>query len=746
MIPYSANPNRLKDYYRTGTNFTHSVALSGGNEKGSFRASISSTDADGIEPTDEYKRKIANIGINHNITDKLNLSMNVNYSHENAINPPQLGTQGNGSMNFLTRISTSVPLWLMRDHAFAPNGTEYRVASWSTIRNPYYAAQAGQYYEEIRNRLLATATLRYQFTDNLYLQGRYNYDSFTNQREYKTPGGIGTTNPFNGDGTYRGGYGVREDHNVDVNADFLLGYSKTFDKLSVDVSAGGNTYRISDKYVQGEASNFVVRDLFSLDNGTIRNPENGFGTSRTNSLYGLVDIGYDNTFFLNVTGRNDWFSHLNPENNDVFYPSVSGSIVLSELLPKADWLNYAKVRGSWAETGSISGVGRYEGLLSYEIDNNQFNGQTTAGIDGGDAPNSTLTPFKIEEKEIGLELRMLNNRLRVDLGVFEKISSDQILDVQLSAASGYEETKQNLGSLKNSGVEMLFEYSPIQTENFNWTTSWNHTFMDSEVLSLGTNPDGTAIEDRLVIDFNRTGNEFLGQLHYTVGKQMNQLYIRKFLRNDAGQKILSSDGRFQATEDYHAVGSANPDMIGGWTNTFNYKNFSLGVFIDYKFGGKVLSSTLLNMTRQGHSKLSLEGRREGENGLLVEGVQNTGTEENPVYVENTTVVPQEDLQTFYSNYRSFQVGEPFLFNSDFVKLRNITLSYNFTDVIRKVESLKFLKSLSLTASARNVAILYKDIPNLDPEAIQSSGDTRVGYENSSMPTVRSFSFSLNAKF
>ena len=160
--------------------------------------------------------------------------------------------------------------------------------------------------------------------------------------------------------------------------------------------------------------------------------------------------------------------------------------------------------------------------------------------------------------------------------------------------------------------------------------------------------------------------------------------------------------------------------------------------MDYKLGGTVLSSTLLNMTRQGHSMLSLEGRREGENGLVFPGVyQSSG-------LPNTTAVT--DLQGFYGDYRNLQIGDPFTFKSDFVKLRSISLSYDLTDAFRKVSFLGFVKGLMLTASCRNVAIFYKDLPNLDPEALQSSGDTRAGYENSSLPTTRNYMFGLNVKF
>jgi hypothetical protein len=297
--------------------------------------------------------------------------------------------------------------------------------------------------------------------------------------------------------------------------------------------------------------------------------------------------------------------------------------------------------------------------------------------------------------------------------------------------------------LKNSGIESVIEYTPVQTKNFSWTTAWNNTYLKTEVLSVGKNPDGSAIKDLLLLYFNGTGNEFLGELHYTVGKAMNLLCTRTYLRNDKGEILINTNGRLLGTTTVVPWGSSIPKFTGGWNNTFTYKKLTLGVFIDYKLGGKVMSSTMLNMTRQGFSKLSLEGRRiyaDGsvEQGLVFPGVyQSTG-------LPNTTAVT--DLQTFYADYRNLQIGDLFVFKSDFVKLRNISLSYDFASLIHKVDILGFVKGFTLTASCRNVYIFYKDLPNLDPEAIQSSGDYRAGYENASLPTTRNFLFSLNAKF
>ena len=742
MVPYSPHPNNLYDYYRTGKVWTNDVAFSGGNAQGSFRASFSNTHADGIDPYNTYKKIIANLGVNYNITEKLKFSMNVNYTNEKYINPPELGTQGPGAVNFFTRLSTSIPFENLKNSAEDPlTGTESLTSGFQgTILNPIYAyGVAGERYELTRDRYLGTATLRYDITNWLYAQGRINYDYSLGFTEAKVPGGIGTSQPKNtSDGTWKGSYSVSEAWGTDINADYLVGVSKRFNKLSVDASFGGNTYRVKNHSFRQSVSHFVVRDFYSIPNGTNQTQNYGFNEFRVNSLYGLAEFGYNSMFYLNFTGRQDWFSVLNPANNYKFYPSVSGSFVFSELLKDLNWLTYGKLRGSWAQVGSANGVNTYEGNLTYAISSNQFNGQTLASISGSSAPNPNLQPFTVTEKEIGLEARLFENKLHFDVAVFDKVTTDQILSVQLSDGSGYGTSKQNLGSLKNSGLEFMVEYTPVSTPDFSWTTSFNNTYLKTEVLSVGKNPDGTPIEDLLLIYYNGTGNEFLGELHYTVGMAMNQLYTRTYARNDNGDILIHNNGRLVGTTYVVPRGSSIPKHTGGWNNTLTYKDFRLGIFLDYKLGGTVLSSTLLNMTRQGFSQLSLEGRRDGENGLVFPGVnENTG---------ETNTVAVTDLQSFYADYRNLQIGDPFTFKSDFVKLRTISLTYDFTKMIKKVDLLGFVRGLTLTASCRNVALLYSDLPNLDPEAIQSSGDYRSGYENASLPTTRDFMFSLNAKF
>ncbi len=739
--PYAAYPNQLFDFLQTGAVFTNTLGLSGGSAKGSFRASFSNTNATGIQPSNDYKKRIFNVGINHNVTEKLTLQLNVNYADENNFNPPQIGTQGEGAVNFFTRMSNSTPLEAFRDSAIDPNtGTEFRNSGFSgTIVNPYFQLQKGQFFKDKLNRLLGTATLRYAITDWLFAQGRFNYDRASVFTEWNVLNGTGSSTPFQGDtGMYRGNYNLRQDVTNDINADFLVGGSKEFGRFSIDASVGGNTWRTQFQRMDQNSSLFVVPDLYSIANGTLRTQSYNFSKSQVNSLYGWAEFGYDGLLYINFAGRQDWFSVLNPEMNHQFYPSISGSFVFSELLKDQQWLSYGKLRGSWAKVGSANGVNPYDGVLTYAINQNQFNGQTLAQVNGTFAPNLFLQPFTVTEKEIGLEMRLFDNRLLLDVAVFDKVTTDQILDVTLSTASGYSNSKQNKASLRNRGFESLVEVTPVATRHFSWTSSWNNTYLATEVLDVG-NESGSL----LLLYFNGTGNEFLGELRYTEGLPMNQLYTRTYLRNDNGDILVSDDGRLRASTDgpvgngFFPVGSSIPKFTGGWTNTFHYKNLSVGIHLDYKFGGTVLSATHLNLLRQGLSKLSLEGRREGENGLVFPGVYDNGQ-------PNTTVV--SNLQSFYADYRNLQIGDPFVFKSDFIKLRNVSVSYNLTDLLHSANKMHFVKGLTLTASARNVAIFYKDLPGLDPEAIQSSGDFRAGYENASLPTTRNYNFSLNVKF
>lgn len=728
MRPYSYDNNRIKGYYRTGLLFSNTVALSGGGENGSFRASFSHSHADGIQPDNEYTKKIANLGLNHNLSKKLSLAVNLNYTHEDNLNPPEVGAQGAGAPNFLYRMAGSVPLEAFRTSVVDPaTTTEWRSSGFqSTVINPYYNL-GRQFFNDIRDRLLMTASLKYELTDWLYAQGRINYDYSDNARDFNTPTGRGSSTAINGAGTgFNGTYEIRNGRGTDLNADFLIGANKEFGDFSVDLSVGGNLYKTHFSDSRQWVTDFTVRDLYSIENGIIKNQSFGINRTQVNSLYSFADFGYKGLFYLNVTARNDWYSVLDPKNNSYLYPSVGGSFIFSELMKDNEWLSYGKVRASYAEVGSANGIGAFNGNLNYNINQNQFNGQVLGSIAGdGSAPNKNLKPFSVAEKEVGLELRMFRNRVNLDVAAFEKTTTDQILNVQISSTSGYTSTPQNLASLQNRGAEFMLEVIPVKTNDFKWSSNFNSTFIETEVLKLAPGINNLVVQ-------SYGGNEFLGQLVYEVGQPLNQLSAKTYKRDANGTLLLDSSGRVQASTEYVNFGSALPKWTGGWTNTFSYKKMSLLVFFDYKLGGKVISSTALNGARQGLNKMSLYGR---EGDVVLDGIiESTGQ-------PNTNVM---DTRTYWTDHRNAQIGDPFIFKSDFVKLRTITFSYDLTSLVNR--STNFIQGLTLSASCHNVLLISSDLPDLDPEAFASSGDFRVGYEQATLPTTRNFSLNLNVKF
>ncbi|MDX3916614.1 MAG: SusC/RagA family TonB-linked outer membrane protein [Pseudosphingobacterium sp.] len=732
MRPYAPNPNRIKEFYRDGTVFTNTVALSGGSDKGNFRASFSNSGAKGITPAPDnrYTKRIFNLGLNHDLTKKLHFSFNANYTKENNENPPQVGAQGPGAPNFLTRMSTSIPLAAFRESAVAENGTERQTSGFQgTLLNPYFA-KGREFILNDRDRFLGTATLRYDVMDWLYVQGRYNYDYSVSKLEFNTPTGRGTSTPFNNNGQgpgFNGMYHIEQAKGTEINTDFLVGASKEFGDFSIDLSVGGNIFKRDVGTFIDEVEDFTVRDLYSIQNG-INKTINNYTIFRdqTNSLYAFAEFGYKGMLYVNLTGRQDWFSVLNPEANSEFYPSVSGSFIFSELMKEQSWLSYGKLRGSWAQVGSANGIPPFSNHLFYDILPNQLHGRTLGTILGTRSPNALLRPFSVEERELGLELRFFDSRLSFDIAAYEKVTTDQILPVQISNASGYTDTQQNVGSLQNRGMEFMLEVIPVKRDNFRWTSSFNASLNTTKVLSIAP---GT---DRFVAQ-RFEGNEFIGALVYEVGLPLNQLSANTYLRNENGEILLNDNGRLLQGPVVN-FGSALPKWVGGWTNTFTYKNLSLSMHFDFKAGGKVLSSSALNGLRQGHTKASLIGRREGENGVVFDGVYRNGE-------KNTIAVNPQD---FYTDYRNLQIADPFIFKSDFIKFRNIALTYNLSDYVKN--KFGFIKGLTLTASCRNVALLYKDLPDYDPEAFASSGDNRVGYEQATVPTTRNYAFNLNIIF
>jgi len=289
----------------------------------------------------------------------------------------------------------------------------------------------------------------------------------------------------------------------------------------------------------------LLRPIYTYANGVTKSASNGYSTTQTNSLYGVADFGYRNFLYLNVTDRTDWFSVLtppttlvaNPKNYYNYY-SASGSFIFSELLPGVTWLNFGKLRASYAKVGSASGVNYAGSQLTYGLASQNCvaaNGTSypIGSIASGSDPNPYLQPFGVTEKEIGLEMRTLNSRVNFDVAYYDKTTDNQVISVPLSNTSGYGSVSENLGRLQNRGLEIMFEVVPVRLQNFSWTSTFNDAFNTSKVLALA--PGTTRYQ---VAGFS--GNEFIGSLYYQVGMALNQIGARTYQRDANGNILLNS--------------------------------------------------------------------------------------------------------------------------------------------------------------------------------------------------------------
>jgi len=711
--PYLPNKNRIKDFYRAGTNLTNSVALTGNSDKGNFRLSFANTDANSIMPNSDYHKKILNLGLNYKFTPKLTLQLNFNYSNEKNHNPPQIGLQDMNANTTIYTMANSIDVHWLKNTYMDANGNEQPLARFTNRNNPYWVAL--KRFENVdRDRLFGNVSLRYQLLSWLYVQGRVGQDYYTRPYDYDRP--TGTRSISAAASGYNGYYYQDESTFRERNMDFLIGATQKVGDFGVDLTFGGNSMQQTNTDIGASVTNFYVRDLYTIENGQTKNPFYNYSKKDVNSLYGSAEFSYKSYLYLNLTGRNDWFSTLNPKSNNYLYPSASMSYIFTQSFKSVPaWLTYGKLRASYAEVGGDTDP--YSNNLYYSINANQFNGTALGSISGTVSPNANLRPLKVKETEVGLELRTLDNRVNLDLAVYKKNTVDEILSVDISNASGFSQTLVNVGKLENKGIEVLLTFVPVKTDKFMWETVFNTSYNISKVIALAGGQTR----------FDVGTGEFFGFVSHEVGMPLASLRGFDYKR-DANGKIITVGGLFQQG-NIITFGSAIPKYIGGWLNTFNYKHIRLFAQIDYKADFKIMSNSNLNFLREGLSKQSLVGR---EGGVVFDGVNADGT-------PNTTAVP---AQQFYTQYRSTGIATPFVYDGSFIRFRSLSLGYDISRFVSKVG----IKEMTVSAVCNNVFMISKHIDNLDPEAQVSTSDNLQGIETHTLPTTRSYGFNINIKF
>jgi len=713
--PYLPFKDRIKAFYQTGLSFINSAAISGGDSRGGFRLSFTNHNSSSIVPTARFKKNVVDLGLNYNLTKKLSVQMNANYSLENNHNPPAVGGQDFTTANTIYTLANSVdPRWLEATYKDPVTGNEIALSRFTNRTNPYWTMY--ERFEDLkRNRVIGNILLRYQFTPWLYAQGRIGQDWYSMYHEFNMPTGTASlASPVTG---FNGSYTQNFRDRRETNMDFLVGANRKLGDFAVGATFGGNTMDNTYQMLQESVTNFYVRGLYTIGNGQTKNPSYSYSRKKVNSLYGTLDLSFRDYLFVNLTGRNDWFSTLNPKSNNYLYPSASTSFIFSQALADLmpSWLDYGKIRVAYAEVGGDTSP--YTNALFYSMNTNPFNGYAIGGISGSVSPNPNLKPLKVKEAEAGLEMIFFDRRISFDLAVYRKNTVDEILNVDISNASGFSSTRVNVGRLRNQGVEILFSVVPVRTVNFSWESAFNYTYNDSKVLELAGGQQKIDVGE----------GDFIGVTSHEVGKPMASIRGIDYKRDEMG-RVITSDGRFLAG-DYKTFGSAIPKHIGAWINTLTYRMFFVKAQIDFKSGHKMLSNTNFNCLRHGLTKSSLVGR---EGGVVFDGYNSDGS-------PNTTPV---EAEAFYADYRGKFVVTPFIYDASFIKFRTLSAGADLTNILK----LYFIKGITVSGYINNFFIISKHVDNLDPETVYSVSDNKAGLESSGLPTLRSYGLSLNVKF
>ena len=718
--PYSATGQGLNDFYRTGSTWTNTLALAGSNDVGSFRFSASDLRNQDIIPNSGFDRTTFNGNMSGKF-GKMELIVSGQYTTEKAKNRPRLSdTPGNANYAVITKapnISFDDIKGTTDKLGAKEDGSELRYQGNVYATNPYWAA-----YQFLRldskNRFFGNASLKYNITDWLYVQGRIGTDYIAGRFETSEP--YGTAYKTTGD------YNLTNRTTKENNLDLFIGANKEFGKFSADILLGGNRMRRGTESSNIGGNGLNIPYFGSVTNVASQGYSYGLSEYGINSIFGSANVGYNNFLFLNVTARQDHFSTLSRGNNKVTYPSAGLSFVFSEAfqgLP--NWLTFGKVRASWAQVGG-GAPDPYSNNLTYGLRGYQHDGAILGQINNGSIPNAALKPYLSTEKEIGVDLKFFQNRLGLDLAVYNRRTTNDILNTSISSTSGYGSTQINIGELTNKGVEILLTGTPVKGTNFTWNTSLNFSRNISNVVSLGTNAAGEPIEF-LNLDQARTLQE---QIRHYVGQQLGVIagYKQKEIN---GQKVYDADGYPVRTDGFEQLALGRHPISAGFNNNFSYKGFNLSFLIDIRQGGSMMSGTNIGLYGVGLHKGTLPGREEP---LMVSGVTETGE-------AKTWSIPRDKLETYYGRYTN--ITENFIYNSSYGKLREISVGYA---IPKRWLDKTPISTLKLSAVGRNLALLWSSVPNIDPESGYTASGSSQGLEYFAMPITRQFGFNLSATF
>lgn len=735
--PWVAPKNSYDTFFDTGVTLMNTLALSGSNEDGSYRVSYTNLDQKSTMPEGELQRNTVNINTRYNLSDKLTSSVALTYVNTEAQNRNVTGyDNANPLQGFTQWWQSQLDVERIKNQQNTSEGNQY---TWNPVGistddngnltsfnptpnyfdNPSWNRE-NRLQEDVKNRVFGNANLSYDITDNLKITTQFGTDFF----QFSVREGIPLRSV---DGSR---YEETERKFQETNMEVRLNYNKDInEEFSFNGFIGANRMRQSSKRITAETNGGIVIDRFfnignSADSPLVDTYES---TRGINSIFGSASLAWKDMLFLDLSARNDWSSTLPETNNSYFYPAASLSFAISELssIKDSDVIDFAKVRASVAQAGNDSDPYRLSDVYNPITPN--FGSNPLYSV-----PNSQQNPNLVNELttevEFGFLVKLLGNRLSIDAAYYDRVTEDQIFNVPVSATTGYTSKLLNAGKMKNSGLEIQIQGTPIQTADFRWDVGLNLTSQNNEVVELLKDDEGNTVVESI-----NAGSTWAADLRVQEGLPYMALFGQDHVYDDNGNKVVGDDGFYQFTDDRVYLGSAIADYTGGFNTSFSYKNFTLSALFDFQVGGIIHSTSLQWSKYSGMHPETVAFNGESDvraNGMVLPGVKADGS------VNDTRVDPQD----YYQGY--WRRAAPNVYDASFVKFRDVRLSY--TVPANMLDKTPFT-SLNLSAFGRNLGILYSEVPYIDPQVITGAGNAQ-GLENAQVPATSSFGFNISAKF
>ncbi len=721
MATMDSAPNNVRNFFNTGLNVTTDVSVRGGNEEGSFRASLSRSDRTGIVPNTDLDRTSATVNASYDVTDALTVDANANFAKSTSDNLPTSGYGSESIMYYFTWGARDVELDRLRNYwQEGQEGVQQAHYDLNWTNNPFFQVHENTNSMD-RDRLFGGVTARYDFTDNLDLRARTGLDysdEFTKQRK-----AFSTITAPNG-------WMQEADRNfLEWNSNVLLNYSREIGAFTVEPSVGANYMRQSRRNVTLTAQALSVPGVYNIGNSRSAVQAEEFNQEEEIlGVFGSSTISYEDMVFLDLTARNDWSSTLPMDNNSYFYPSASLSVIATDLfeVPESLPLSFAKVRASWAQVGNDTEPYRLRNTYTFQ----PAWGGTQTVIAEADLANPDLQPEITSSYEVGTNLRFFDERVQLDATYYRNSTRNQILRVPLARSTGFNTRLVNAGEIRNSGVEARLELTPVENVGgFGWDVSINWARNRSTIVELAEGIDV----------FELGQGPFGGSVQAREGGRMGDIYGRVFERVEDPDsphtgEIIYEGGLPQLTDDVQKVGNYNHDWQGGFGTTLSYENLRLNALFDVRQGGLIYSNT--------HATGTEGGTLEGTTCCRGETVTGDGVVQNAdgTYSENTE---SAQYVTWLRSYYARPNVESNSFDASYVKLREVTLKYNFTPSWLSGSG---IQNVGLSLVGRNL-FLWTDVPHIDPETTMVNGAERTpGFEVQQLPSTRSFGMNLQLDF